>query len=248
MFPALSEYRERIIFGEYPYHFNITLDVIGDSKPFPYTVGEWYDPDSSYGYIRRVVMVKNQTRAEVNMTPFYTNTTPGDGKFLVELNYNNLMDLDRAPHYWIEPPKEDITINLTNIQAIRNQSQAAPARLNTIRIEFFGRLLAGTDVSGELPIEVTALIDNTPPPITFDWPGGPGDDTTVNSTINITFPAGYFIPPSAYANITLIKMNVSYFFDPQTVNISQGSKYDYLNVTGLTPPSLNPAILEVRVW
>jgi hypothetical protein len=180
------------------------------------------------------------------MTPFYNNTTPGNGKFVVEMNYNSLMDLNRAPHYWIEPPKEDITINLTNVQALRNQSQADPVRLNKIRIEYFGRLLAGTNVSGELPIEVPAEIDGNS--TVFTWPGSPAEAKNVTSSINITFPAGYFIPPSAYANITLIKMNVSYYFDPKTVNITQDSKYDYLNASGLTPPSLNPAIMEVRVW
>lgn len=248
-FPALSEYRERIIFGSYPYHFNITLKVTGDPPIYYPPVGLPYDPNSTYGYIRRVVLVKNQSRAEVNMTPFFNNTTPNTGKFWVELNYNSLMDPTRAPHYWIEPPKEDITINLYNISQIRNQSQPNRVHLTNITIEYYGRLWDQTETWGELPIDVTALVDNTSPPVTFVWPSGPGDDCDVNSTINITFPAGYFIPPSAYANITLIRMNVTYYFDPATVNISTGNDhYDYLKETGLSPPSLNPAIVEVRVW
>lgn len=250
-YPSLSEYRERIIFGSIPYRFNASLKLIGDNKTYP--LGDPYEPNSSYGYIRRVVLVKNQTRAVVDMsTPdYYNNTTPGDGKFNVELNYQELLDIDRAPQYWIEPPKEDIIINLTNVQGIRNQSLPVGTNitLNAIRIEFFGRLLEGSNVSGELPLEVTAEIDGTNT-ITYEWPGDASDDTNITSAVNITFPAGFFIPPSAYANITLIRMNVSYEFDPMTVNISQeNNTYRYIyGSPGFSPPHLNPGVLEVRVW
>jgi hypothetical protein len=248
-----SDYRERIIFGSYPYRFNIKLYDITNNQLIS-EVGDHYNADSSYGYIRRVVLVKNQTRAVVDMNTYHP--APGDGKFKVELDYQKLMNIDRAPNYiapqyWVEPPKENITINLTNIGGIRNLSQNNTVRLNTIRIEYRGQSLSGTEVTGELPLAVEdVIIDGTS--VTYEWPGGTGDDTNVSSTVNITLPAGFFIQSSAYADVAFTKMNISYEFDQSTVNVSEGNNiyfYDDRNLDqGFTPPSLKPAILEVRVW
>jgi hypothetical protein len=223
--------------------------VPSENRP-PYYVGDEYNPNSAYGYIRRVVLVKNQTSAEVNLSnpKYYNNTTPMESSFFVDLNYTALLDRERAPHYWIEPPKEKIVVNLTNVQGIRNESlnPSATILLNNIRIRYVGELYDGSIQEDYLPIEVNAMIDDSP--VTFEW--GVTTVTPVNSTINITFPAGYFIPPSAYANITLIKMKVFYDFNQSTVNISPvNNTYYYLpGSEGFSQPYLNPAILEVRVW
>jgi hypothetical protein len=245
-FPDLSDYRERVIFGDFPYRFNITLRMLDDSAT--YTAGEPYNPDSAYGYIRRIVLVKNSSHADVDMYDVaYDPYDPGDGRFYVNMDYGWLMmNLTGSPQYWVEPPKEDITINLYNISNVRNQSYAGEPVLNAIRIEFYGRLLSGVDVYGDLPIEVPATVNGTYDYL-FPWPGTL--DIIANETVNVTFPAGYFIPPSAYANITLITVQVRYEFDPQTVNITQEALYYYhYGRPGFVPPQLEPAVLEVRVW
>lgn len=245
-FPELSEYRDRIIAGDYPYNFNVSLKKIGGDT---YSVGDTFDPNSTYGYIRRVVLVKNQTHAEVEMSPYWVDYLDSN-KFYVNLTYGWLLNQDRGPQYWIEPPKEDITIKLTNLSSIRNDA-GTPVSLDNIRMTFDGKLLDGTDVTGvDLPYrDFVAQIDGINK--TFSWPAGaPGGPHTANQTINITFPAGYFIPPSAYAEITLIRMNIRYEFSPGTVNLSSNyNSYEYLpGNLGFSPPYLNPAIMEVRVW
>lgn len=253
-FPQLLEYRNRIIAGDYPYNFNVSLKVIGGD---PNYVGDTYDPNSTYGYIRRVVLVKNETRAEIDMNLFYVTVTPDTGNFLVNLPYGALLNQTRGPQYWIEPPKEDIVINLTNVGNIRNQDQLDNVILKNIQMTFDGRLLDGTEVSGvNLPYRsFSADIDGIE--YQYEWPWGvggpPGTPVEVQESINITFPAGYFIPPSAYADITLIRMTVRYEFEPTTVNLSSAYNYyeyipDHPESPGFTPPELTPAILEVRVW
>lgn len=246
-FSELSEYRDRMIAGDYPYNFNVTLEILGENT---YKVGDTVDPHSSYGYIRRVILIKNQTGTNVDMNWFYEDETPDSDIFYVNLTYGWLLNQDRGPQYWIEPPKEDITINLANVSAIRNQSQALNATLNNIRMTFDGRLLDGTEVKGvDLPYRpFTADIDGIQR--SFTWPGGAGIPLQVNESINITFPAGYFIPPSAYAEITLIRMNIRYEFEEETVNLSESTHFhEYLpGSQGFTPPHLKPAIMEVRVW
>jgi len=250
-FSDISEYRDRIIAGDYPYNFNVTLKIIGEEPP--YHVGDAFDPHSAHGYIRRVVLVKNQTGAEIDLSPYYIDDTPDSNSFSVNMTYGWLLNQNRGPQYWIEPPKEDISINLVNVGSIKNLSQASDVRLENIRITFDGRLLDGTEVSGvDLPYRTfSAIIDATP--VLFNWPWGAGAPRDVNQAINITFPAGYFIPPSAYAEITLIRMNIRYEFEPGTVNLSQSTNsYEYIpdsiGSPGFSPPHLTPAVLEVRVW
>lgn len=246
-FSEPSEYRDRMIAGDYPYNFNVWLKIVGGNT---YEIGDTFNPQSSYGYIRRVVLVKNQTGTNVDMNWFYEDETPDSDNFYVNLTYGWLLNQDRGPQYWIEPPKEDIRINLVNVSAIRNQSQALKVVLNNIRMTFDGRLLDGTEVQGvDLPYRpFTADIDGIQR--SFTWPGGAGVPLQVNESINITFPAGYFIPPSAYAEITLIRMNIRYEFEEETVNLSESTHfYEYLpGNQGFTPPHLKPAILEVRIW
>jgi hypothetical protein len=210
------------------------------------------------------VLVKNQSSAVVDMSnPDYTDPPTGNGKFKVQLDYKMLMKPDRAPQYWIEPAKENITINLKNVQSIRNQNLTVNPNpfgngtLTAIRIEYTGRHIDGTERSGDLPIPVEGVyIDGNLTPVTFDWPGDSTDDRTVNSSVDITLPAGFFIPLSTIANVTINKMNVSYAFDPDTVNLSQDKNIYYYDSydkdgndnVGFSPPTLTPAILEVRVW
>ena len=95
---STSEIRERIIFGSYPYRFNVTsMRLSGTSYPH---VGDQYRADSSYGYIRRVVLVKRREQCSSRYgNASYTLYSTGDGKFKVELDYQTLMNLDRAPNY-----------------------------------------------------------------------------------------------------------------------------------------------------
>ncbi len=245
MWQDLSEYESRIIFSNYPYHFNITLKILNESVP--YMVGIPYSENSQYGYIRRVVLVKTPGGGGADVDVFNSyNITPDTGMFNVSLNYNKTLDPILGPTYWIEPPKEDISINLTNITSIKNGSYAGPMMLNAVRIVYYGRLLSGGTASGNLPLDVHTTIDGTPR--VYSYIGT--SPYPVNNLINVSFPAGFFIPPSAYADIQLIQMDINFRFDRGTVNLSnERNAYPYLpDQTGFTPPSLKPGILEVRVW
>jgi hypothetical protein len=255
-----SEYRERIVFGSYPYRLNVSLRVIGDDK-LTEEYGEPFDPDSSYGYIRRVVLVKNQSSAVVDMgrSGYYTDTATGNEKFKVELDYQNLMNIDGAPNYiapqyWVEPPKENITINLKNVDRIKNRNltinPSGNVILKTIRIQYNGHHIDGTDRSGELPVDLDNVSIDGQLPVTFFW--NTQVFMSVTSSVNITLPAGFFIPLSSMADVKINKIDISYEFDPNTVNLSQINNiyyYDERNrARGFSSPSLKPAILEVRIW
>ncbi len=255
MWPNLNDYEKRMIFSNYPYHFNVTLKVQGEP---PLYVGEPYSINSNYGYIRRIVLVKEESNTDDGAVGgidsyLYREADPisdPTGEFNVRLDYDTLLNKDWGPTYWIEPPKEDIVINLANVSEIKNDldSTVTDSTLNTIRIVYYGRLLSGGDATGDLPLPVTAIIDGSSH--TFPYPDPFPIEVPVNRTVNITFPAGFFIPPSAYAHIQLISMNISFRFNESTVHLAKHNNvYEYnFGSQGFMAPTLKTGILEVRVW
>jgi len=238
-----SEIRERIIFGSYPYRFNVTIKEI-DGEPYHPQVGDTIGADSSYGYIRRVVLVKEQ-RADISMGTCFPDE---NGKFRVELDYQELMNIDGPPNYvgpqyWVEPLKEDITIKLNTIRAIDDPNKRAV--LNSIRIEFE---MQSSDVPQDLNADVPARFFYTTNPeeeYLFMGQRDPVSDPHSDfSAVETTFIAENSI---LLPGVGITKMYAVYEFDPETViNVHDETKNSYLY--GSSPLPLQPAVLEVRVW
>lgn len=105
-----SHYAEKLIFGDYPYQFNIALqDIDRIEYVTPLSIGE--TPPDKYGYIRRVVGIKKPGYALIDNT-------------MVDLTSNNLTihfpiedlyfrSLDQA--YKIDPITEEFSIHLKEV-------------------------------------------------------------------------------------------------------------------------------------
>ena len=129
-----DDYRKKVIFGDYPYRFNISLKEEGQSVQY---VGEplW---ESNYGFIRREVKIKGSSNATIN-TADYTkfqlinknvgfpkdslaiNVTTHD--FAIQINRTRLLhgDITEPPlnpsynaAYQIDPRRDWIIINITD--------------------------------------------------------------------------------------------------------------------------------------
>ena len=107
------DYNRLLIFGDYPYHFNITLTPIDPSlKPYP-PVGEVL-PDN-YGYIRRVVMIKYPAVTIINASEYEEQSGINtDGTFKIDLNMPNIYTSQVTPEYQIDPLNEGINITIYN--------------------------------------------------------------------------------------------------------------------------------------
>ena len=78
-----SDYREKVIFGDYPYKFNITLDSINSGDSIHESVGDSNIPNISYGYIRRIVLVKDPTAT------YSAPSTPGNSNQInISMDFN----------------------------------------------------------------------------------------------------------------------------------------------------------------
>jgi PKD repeat protein len=118
VFSYPSDYHERVIFGDYPYRFNISLTEAGSDHPSQY-VGDIMS--GSYGTIRRLVKIKGPSNATINYT--YMNNHDyirGDNEtqheFSIVINNTELLrDKVTDPIYQINPALEKITINITDL-------------------------------------------------------------------------------------------------------------------------------------
>jgi hypothetical protein len=121
-----DDYRSKVIFGDYPYQFNISLrtfDGVWDEQ-----IGSPLPADYGYGYIRRVVKVKEISNTTIDGTSdrslWYNATDPLDasynttvGNFTVRLNCAELMRNQTVPYpYRIDPRIQDLWVNITHFE------------------------------------------------------------------------------------------------------------------------------------
>lgn len=241
IYPDLSDYRERIIFGDYPYNFNITLKRLdgGIIK----TVGDPYPLDASYGYIRRVVQVKDPSSSTVDM--YYYELDGGNGQFDMNVNFSELVNATRGPKYWVDPLKERVSFSLDNLSGIKDAG-ALDVYLKSVRLYFLSVDLAGIESYTPLPGSLDLIIDDVTPVKSSDIPPS---GVIVNDNIFMEFPPGYFIQPSKFTSGDKTAMKFRFQFDPSTANVTGIARYQ-VAWSGLdySPPTLDPAVLEVRVW
>jgi hypothetical protein len=112
-----QDYQTRVIFGDYPYHFNISLrdnerdetKVVGDILP------------EGYGHIRRLVKIKSMSNATINEsyinTHLYTNTeNVTEHQFSILFNNTKLLGEVRDPLYQIDPSTDPVTVNISDFR------------------------------------------------------------------------------------------------------------------------------------
>ncbi|MBT8508905.1 hypothetical protein AZH53_10865 [Methanomicrobiaceae archaeon CYW5] len=118
-----DDYRSKVIFGDIPYLYNFSLRIDGEQPLF---VGQEI-PESSYGYQRRLVKVKEESFAHINFTdgshPEYSSSRvvwnvtdpPHQADFAVEMDYGELYDRSISPAYRIDPRSEELGFDMENM-------------------------------------------------------------------------------------------------------------------------------------
>ena len=113
-----DDYQQRVIFGDRPYRFNISLTTfdgmmnnsVGDIKP------------DGYGYIRRIVKMKYPSNATIQ-APNFKNSGPSANVtthvFSLSINCTNLIGDETNPAYQINPLRDQIMVNITNLSKAR---------------------------------------------------------------------------------------------------------------------------------
>lgn len=234
---STAEYREKLIFGDYPYRFNIALREIDSVHTFP-PVGDEIPTNTAYGYMKRIVKIKNMISgpgptAEVQDGLGLTinaSVAEGNVTFIdVDIILPEFYDMD--PLYRIDPLREGIQIK------VQNFSIAEPANLTSIQWSFTDNTdrgasttLSGADYASTVEVYVDGLPDSPP---------------TAPITDNVTV----VIRPQYFYQYDFLdqydRMETTLNFDKNVTNQTVWA-YNYTTLADL--PNLEPAVLEVRIW
>jgi hypothetical protein len=249
------DYRTRVIFSDYNYGFNISLiDDGGKIK----SVGDVLP--NGYGYIRRPVKIKGASNATINQSYIQSHSfTKADNAtthvFSILIDNPKLLGDVTNPAYQIDPAREQITINITNLSSI-------DPNITTIKLDWVR--VYTQDGLGYAPENV----------FPSDFPYIDGSSTRVSAmpasvTDNVTlkFSPQFFYslnaqsskifialgfdvdPPGRFLNNTQALPDFNSLDENLTFNNPNITPfyYDY-NPVNVTQPKLRDAVVEVAVW
>jgi hypothetical protein len=239
-----DEYQQRVIFGDRPYSFNISLSTF--DAMMSYSVGD-IRPDG-YGYIRRLVKIKYPSNVTINAPNFRNSGTSANVTthvFSVRLNCTELIGDMTNPAYQINPLRDRIMVNISNLSSARVYTGASN-KINLSAIEIFRQNPAQPlgkvrDLPGPDPL-VHVYIDGG----TTTVPALPAN---VTDNVSVIFSPGFFYGMAndntqLYIKYTYILNETDNFFNN---SFTIPYPYDY-NLTHVTQPKLKEGVLEVAVW
>jgi len=239
-----EDYRSKAIFGDIPYSYNITLRSL--DWTYNHATGE--DPPPGYGYIRRVVKIKEPSVAVIDgsFKDQYTTDTEDDSTartFTVRFDFNRLINQSIDPAYRIDPRAEPVNITITDFEEFLNKSD--PSTSATLKSVTFRR------GSSSIPFPYdesdtdcyTLRIDNNP--VLYSPEPGVGVSSNISLVLKPAATSLFDLGPTSI-------LDVEFNFEegggePPATNITGIHYYDY-NSTNVTRPDLKPAVLGVAIW
>ena len=244
-----EDYRNKAIFGDIPYSYNFSIrseDGVYDLK-----TGDPLPP--GYGYIRRVVKIKEPGVTEIvgntvtpSSSPYWISppTSPTQ-TFAVRLNFSRLLDPERGPAYRIDPRIEPVHMTITNFGAYLNTTDPLVNSATLQNVTFWK--MDPTRPSPRFTRIPFSYGDENPNLYTLTLDGSSHDLTPsapVSSSISLV------LKPAATSQFTLdqnsiLEIRFAFEDDPPQTHINVTHLYDYTNVT---LPALSTGVLEVSIW
>jgi hypothetical protein len=268
---TLEEIDQKLLFGDMPYSYNFTLDVDGGqsfgSIPGGTAVnGSSQIPEISYGYIKRLVKVKEYSSAVIDCnstehigTESYTlnetNSTYKVTNFTVELNYPDLINESMDPAYRIDPRYEPIKFTLRNF-TLDNRSDTY--NITSVSVENV-RFLKGGRRPSEIPLNYGVLDNDTYRFYNDTWHYFTMDEVIdVTNTPRLTME----LYPDYLSNFAIdTQFLVNFTFNYTYLNNTPAPSpyknltyvygtfaYDYDDPDNVTLPELKNGVLEVAIW
>ena len=247
-----EEYQQRAIFGDHPYHFNISL--LETDKNEMRSVGEIRP--GGYGYIRRIVKIKGTSNtsigsAYISAHNFTNNVLPSDKKvstheFSILFNNTKLLGDVKDPAYQINPSRDQTMVNITDLRSTVFPDTADPstviANLTSIKVyKYDSGTFALVRLYDKVYVDGNSL--PSPPPV------------IVQDNISMKFDPYFFYIMRAdfsqiYINLTFNMQDVAANpLESSYLNSSISGPFDYnYNPANVTQPKLRDAVVEVAVW
>jgi hypothetical protein len=247
-----DDHRSRVIFGDYPYLFNISFQQAGSD--LTRSIGD--NPPDEYGYIRRVVKVKGISNASIDDSTiraykFNSSDKVTTDVFSIHLNFTNLLEDEPDPAYQINPYNDQIMVNISGMNtSVVNKSTEEAQYTNLEAIQ----ICRSKPISTNPHPPVVCFANFTSPrvdnkQVVLPYP--------VEDNLSLIIPPGFITTDLADANTQLY---FDLIFDHYNLEGESVSERGYLNNTGsgpfeytydpknITLPKLQDGVLEVSVW
>jgi hypothetical protein len=258
---SAEDYRNKVIFGDFTYLYNISLATGGEVY---YADGGDPVPTFQYGYMRRLVKVKEPSVAAIDFTDYAAGHYAGDldanettilatdpraDDFAVQIPFDVLIDRSVNPAYSINPQSDHLMIDLKGMLPHVNTTGDVDS-MNFTGIGLYKQLDDGSTIliPGLYPYEnetYSLMVDGAAYPAT----GGAEMPVTNGSTI-----AMVLYPPLPFSNEITSSLNVNFSFsytyaDNSTPHqyLSGIHQYDY-NPANVVQPELADGVMEVAIW
>jgi hypothetical protein len=256
-----DDYHTRAIFGDYPYVFNISvLDV---EKNQIRSVGDVL-PDG-YGYIRRLAKIKGLSnitigKSQIDVHHFNYTDNVTTHEFSVLINNTKLLGDMPDPAYQIDPARDTIIINITDLRSTITNVTPSPSTIevnsNTAVITLSSIKVYRWDVG---TLSMVRTYDkpylngaNSPTIMPPPWPNVENVSLIINPQVFDIMKAGY---SQVYINFTFDvrppanPASGCTFLNNTNNPASDGPfGYDYTPRNNVTQPHLRDAVVEVAVW
>ncbi|ABS54656.1 hypothetical protein Mboo_0132 [Methanoregula boonei 6A8] len=252
-----QDYQSRAVFGDYPYLFNISLQMAGSNVT--QSVGDVLPED--YGYSRRVIKVKEHSNATLDFSncnllscpsPLaqyaLTGSQAGNATiqaFSLYFNYADLLDNGPAnnnPAYQINPLSpsgtgqitggEGVLVNLTGLGSLPQDNNT---RVNLSSISVYRSVSLAPLGTGQSPFEGPVLNATNPSQFELFIDGTPVTTLPQPVTNNATL----FIPPGLLSFLgqgdSSTLLNVTMQFSLTNVTTGNPQPDRYLNTTQVAP-------------
>ncbi|MDE4908735.1 hypothetical protein L0665_08965 [Methanogenium marinum] len=247
---SAEDFREKVIFGDLTYLYNISLRLDTESESY-YAEGGDSVPTFQYGYMRRLVKVKEPSVADINFASYaYTgsveNVSVLSRNFSVKIPYEDLINRSVNPAYRIDPQSEHLTIVLSNMYSHLNTTT------DNVTMNFDGiGLYKQLDDGSTILIPGLYPYDNDTYSLKVDGTSVPADSPKLVDNSSVIRMELY--PPLPFSNEITSSLNVKFSFsyayaDNPAVHkyLSGTHQYDY--TTNVTQPKLVDGVMEVTIW
>jgi len=240
-----GDYRSKVIFGDIPYSYNFSI-LSEDGTSYNNTTGTPLPP--GYGYIRRVVKIKEPGVAEINGSFASQYTAPSSNQeFIIRLDFGQLLNQSVGAAYRIDPRTEPVNVTITEFDEYLNETAPAPTNATLRNVTFWKK-----DPTRPIP-QFTRI------PFSYDTPDSNLYTLTVDGipyhlkpNAEVSENISLVLKPAATSLFTLDQnsiLDIRFNFDdnPLRTNITGIHHYDY-NMTNVTRPYLKAGVLEVAIW
>jgi hypothetical protein len=236
---SAGDYNQKLVFGDYPYRFNITLTPLNSSME-SYSVGEAIP--NNYGYIRRLVKIKQPNYVIYNASnPNYLPVL-NPSQFSIDINMTDIYHSSYVTsEYQLDPLNDGINITILNMNFTTNSSwtsQADPSNPTPAVLTAVQLVKDGTVIPPVVPITVNGSLYSTYSPVNPYFYATPIN--VENKTVNLTLDSDYF---AAIEANEFSQIDLNFIFS--SPNRLIGHTYNSIEVN--QAPFI-PAVLEVRVW